>query len=331
MEFIHRPADCGIRRIVFMGTPELAVHVLEALVDTGYEVTLAVTQPDRQKGRGRSVVMPPVKEAAIRAGIPVFQPQKLREPGAFERIAAEQPDLIVVAAFGQILPAQILDLPAYGCVNVHASLLPAYRGAAPIQRAVINGEKETGVTTMQMDVGLDTGDILEQARIPLAEDETSDSLYEKLSILGAQLLTHTIPLLAAGEITPVRQDDAKATYAAMLSADMGEIDWTRSAGEIERLVRGLNSWPCARTQLKGRRIKIWASELAGEAEEGQQALPGTVVRLDRKGPVVLTGDGLLRLTELQPEGKKRMPADAFLRGYRLEPGTVLGSEGSAEE
>ncbi len=324
-EIMARPADCKIRRIVFMGTPELAVESLEALVKAGYEVTLAVTQPDRAKGRGRSVVMPPVKEAAIRHDIPVFQPRRLREEGAYERIAAEQPDLIVVAAFGQILPESILNLPAYGCVNVHASLLPAYRGAAPIQRAVLNGEKESGVTIMQMDKGLDTGDILTQESLLLAPDETADSLYDKVARIGARLLTQTLPRLAAGQITPVRQDDSKSTYAAMLDASMGEIDWTQPAEAIDRLVRGLNSWPCAHTTLKGKRVKVWACRpLDPDAEDSGAGEPGSVLRLDRRGPVIATGSGSLLLTELQPEGKKRMPADAFVRGYRLEPGTRLG-------
>lgn len=315
-----------IERIVFMGTPDLAVRVLAALSENGYPVTLAVTQPDRQKGRGRSVVMPPVKEYALQRGIPVFQPERLRQDGAFERIAQEAPDLIVVAAFGQILPKNLLELPKYGCINVHASLLPAYRGAAPIQRAVLDGQKESGVTIMQMDAGLDTGDILTQARIPLDDRETADSLYEKLADLGAKLLLETIPQIEAGTVTRTVQNDAEATYAAMLHSEMGEIDWSRSAQEIDRQIRGLNSWPCARTSVDGRRLKVWAAlPVTGEsAGETEPAPAGTIVRIDRQGPVVQTGDGLLVLTEVQPEGKKRMPADAYLRGARIGTGAVLG-------
>ncbi|MDO5455935.1 MAG: methionyl-tRNA formyltransferase [Eubacteriales bacterium] len=310
-------------KIVFMGTPDLAAEVLDTMMKSGCEVTLAVTQPDKPKGRGRGVVKTPVHECADKWGIPVFSPVKIREPEAVERLRQEAPDLIVVAAFGQILIKEILDLPRYGCVNVHASLLPKLRGAAPIQWAVINGDAVSGVTIMQMDEGLDTGDILTQEEIPLAPDETGESLYNKVARLGGELLVKTLPAIEAGELTPVPQDDSASTYASMLRRDMGNIDWSLPAAQIERLVRGLNSWPSAYTFREGKMLKIWKSCVSDREATGE---PGTVAAKDKAAIYVNCGEGVLTLLEVQPEGKKRMAVQAFLLGYNVEAGQKFTSE-----
>ena len=322
-------------KIVFMGTPDLAAEVLETMMKNGCEVTLAVTQPDRPKGRGKSVIKTPVHECADRWGIPVFSPVRVKRPEAVERLREEAPDLIVVAAFGQILSKEILDLPRLGCINVHASLLPAYRGAAPIQWAVINGEEKSGVTIMQMDEGLDTGDILLQEEIPLAADETGESLYNKMAALGGKLLVQALPMIEQGTLTPIKQDDAASCYAPMLRKEMGNIDWTMPAVQIERLVRGLNSWPGAYTFMNGKMLKIWGVEVCGEAvcavagaagAGAGAAEPGTVVGTDKKKIYVACGEGILALTEVQYEGKKRMNTQAFLLGAKVEPGQKLTGE-----
>ena len=327
-------------KIVFMGTPDLAAEVLDTMMKNGCEVTLAVTQPDRPKGRGKSVIKTPVRECADRWGIPVFSPVRVKRPEAVERLREEAPDLIVVAAFGQILSKEILDLPRLGCVNVHASLLPAYRGAAPIQWAVINGEEKSGVTSMQMDEGLDTGDILLQEEIPLVADETGESLYNKMAKLGGELLVKALPMIEQGTLTPVRQDDAASCYAPMLKKEMGNIDWTMPAVKIERLVRGLNSWPGAYTFMNGKMLKIWGAEVCGAGGCGGAASaagepsdvpaagaePGTVVGTDKKKIYVSCGEGVLALTEVQYEGKKRMNTQAFLLGAKVEPGQKLTRE-----
>ena len=327
-------------KIVFMGTPDLAAEVLDTMMKNGCEVTLAVTQPDRPKGRGKSVIKTPVRECADRWGIPVFSPVRVKRPEAVERLREEAPDLIVVAAFGQILSKEILDLPRLGCVNVHASLLPAYRGAAPIQWAVINGEEKSGVTIMQMDEGLDTGDILLQEEIPLFADETGESLYNKMAKLGGELLVKALPMIEQGTLTPVRQDDAASCYAPMLRKEMGNIDWTMPAVKIERLVRGLNSWPGAYTFMNGKMLKIWGAEVCGAGVCGGAASaagepsdvpaagaePGTVVGTDKKKIYVSCGEGVLALTEVQYEGKKRMNTQAFLLGAKVEPGQKLTRE-----
>ena len=327
-------------KIVFMGTPDLAAEVLDTMMKNGCEVTLAVTQPDRPKGRGKSVIKTPVRECADRWGIPVFSPVRVKRPEAVERLREEAPDLIVVAAFGQILSKEILDLPRLGCVNVHASLLPAYRGAAPIQWAVINGEEKSGVTIMQMDEGLDTGDILLQEEIPLAADETGESLYNKMAKLGGELLVKALPMIEQRTLTPARQDDAASCYAPMLQKEMGNIDWTMPAVKIERLVRGLNSWPGAYTFMNGKMLKIWRAEVcgaggcggaasaAGESSDvpAAGAEPGTVVGTDKKKIYVACGEGVLALTEVQYEGKKRMNTQAFLLGAKVEPGQKLTRE-----
>ena len=319
-------------KIIFMGTPDFAVAALDALCGAGQEVILAVTQPDRQKGRGRKVIQTPVRICAEKWGVPVFQPARVREPEAIERIRSLAPDLIVVAAFGQILPQELLDIPRLGCINIHASLLPGLRGAAPIQWAVINGDAESGVTLMQMNAGLDTGDILFQERLPIGPEETGESLYKKLAKLGGEMIVRYLPQIEAGQVHPVPQDETRATYAPMLKKEMGEIDWTMPAAEIERRLRGMLPWPGACTTFEGHVLKIWRAQAgtladlpaAVQTRIQADALPGTVAGTDKKGIYVLTGDGILLILEIQAEGKKRMPADAFLRGTRVPAGTVFG-------
>lgn len=314
-------------RVIFMGTPDFSVGTLEALVEAGYEVCLAVTQPDKPKGRGKEMQFPPVKETAIRLGIPVFQPKRIRQPECVEELRKYQADVMVVVAFGQILPKEILEMTPYGCINVHASLLPKYRGAAPIQWSILCGEQVTGVTTMQMDEGLDTGDMLLKTEVEIASDETGESLHDKLSAAGAALCVETLKELQAGTLQPEKQGESPTQYAKMLDKKMGNIDWSRPAVEIERLVRGLNSWPSAYTHWGDKVLKIWKAEVVEEpeapADTAVQTEPGTVVRVEKDGFYVQTGVGLLVVKELQIPGKKRMAADAFLRGYQLKEGTAL--------
>ena len=312
-------------RVIFMGTPDFSVGTLEALIRAGHQVVLAVTQPDKPKGRGGKMQFPPVKETAMEHGIPVFQPRKVREPENIEELRKYQADVIVVVAFGQILPREILELTPYGCINVHASLLPSYRGAAPIQWAVINGEAVSGVTTMQMDEGLDTGDMLLKTEVPLEPEETGGSLHDKLAAAGASLCVRTLKALEEGTVTPKKQGESPTAYASMLKKEMGEIRWEESAISIERLIRGLNPWPSAYTGWQDKTMNIWEAEVL-EEDSGQE--PGTVVRVDKDGFLVQTGKGLLKVTALQIPGKKRMEADAFLRGYSMEPGEKLGIKNS---
>lgn len=312
-------------RVVFMGTPDFAVGTLKALLQSRHQVVAVVTQPDKPKGRGKAMQFTPVKEVAVSAEIPVLQPKRVREPEVVEEIRQFHPDVIVVVAFGQLIPKAILDMPQYGCVNVHASLLPKYRGAAPIQWAVIDGEEKSGVTTMQMDEGLDTGDMLLTEEVVLDPQETGGSLFDKLSEVGAGLLLKTLDELEAGNVHPQKQPSESTTaYAAMLTKKMGEIDWTQSAVQIERLVRGLNPWPSAYTHLGQKTLKIWRA--AVHPSMGQTKEPGTVILMDKKHFGVQTGDGMLEILELQLEGKKRMDADAFLRGYQVEDGIKLGEQ-----
>lgn len=309
-------------KVIFMGTPDFSVGTLEALIEAGHEVALVVTQPDKPKGRGGKMQYTPVKEVAVAHNIPVYQPKRIREPECIEELRKYNADIMVVIAFGQILPKEILEMTPYGCVNVHASLLPSYRGAAPIQWAVINGEKVSGVTTMQMNEGLDTGDMLLKVEIPLDEKETGGSLHDKLAEAGARLCVETLDALKAGTVTPEKQGDSPTAYAKILDKHMGKIDWKMSAKEIERLIRGLNPWPSAYTRWNenDKGMKIWEAEVA----EGQtDKAAGTVVEVAKDGFFVQTGDGLLKITALQIPGKKRMDAAAFLRGYQMETGTVL--------
>lgn len=309
-------------RIIFMGTPEFSVPAFVSLVEAGHEIAAVVTQPDKPKGRGKAVLMTAVKEKAISYGIPVYQPVKAREP-AFVRLLDElKADVIVVVAFGQILPKAILDLPRFGCINIHASLLPRYRGAAPIQWAVIDGEKESGITTMFMSEGLDTGDMLEKVTVVLDPKETGGSLHDKLSKLGGELILTTLKKLEAGTIERIPQTEEGTCYAKRLEKSLGSIDWNMDADFIERLIRGLNPWPSAYTIWDGRTIKVWMAEVI-EHEEVQEAVPGQVVEVTGDSLLVQTGKGLLSILELQIEGKKRMDTASFLRGYQIKQGTIF--------
>ena len=321
-------------RIVFMGTPDFSVPALKALVEAGHQVIAVVTQPDKPKGRGKEVQMTPVKIQAMEYGIPVYQPAKVREASFVEVLQGMEADVYVVIAFGQILPKAVLELPKYGCINIHASLLPKYRGAAPIQWCVIDGERETGITTMMMDVGLDTGDMLEKTVIPIEEKETGGSLHDKLSLAGGALILSTLKKLEEGTLVRTPQTDEGTCYAKMLTKSLGDIDWNQSAVSIERLIRGLNPWPSAYTLWNGKTIKIWSADVTTSreaaaflSESGVPSetgiTPGTVVCSDKHSLVVCTGDGLLSVRELQMEGKKRMDTPAFLRGYPIPEGDVF--------
>lgn len=310
-------------KVIFMGTPDFSVGTLEALVEAGHEVCLVVTQPDKPKGRGKEMQFTPVKEAAIKHGIEVYQPRKIREPECVEKLKQYNADIMVVVAFGQILPKEILEMTSYGCVNVHASLLPKYRGAAPIQWSIIDGEEVTGVTTMQMDEGLDTGDMLLKTEVPITKEETGESLHDKLADAGAALCVETLAKLQEGSIVPEKQGESTTAYAKMLDKKLGNIDWSKSAVEIERLVRGLNSWPSAYTHWKQKVMKIWKAEVVTDNSSKE---PGVVAKVEKDGFYVQTGDGLLKVLELQIPGKKRMDAGAFLRGYTLEPGVAFHQE-----
>lgn len=311
-------------KIVYMGTPDFAVLPLRAMKEAGYEVAAVVTQPDKPKGRGKTMLPTPVKEEAVSLGIPVHQPAKVRDPEFQETLKGIAPDLIVVAAFGQIIPKTILTLPRFGCINIHASLLPKYRGAAPIQQAVIDGEKESGVTIQQMGEGLDTGDMISKEVVVLSKEETGGSLFDKLSKAGADLLVKTLPSIFDGTAVYEKQPEESPTpYAAMITKQMGLLDFTKSAEVLERLVRGLNPWPSAYTFLNGKTLKVWKSSVG---EEKGSALPGTVVKTDRRGIHVACCDKTLILEEIQLEGKKRMDADAFLRGYPVEAGTKFSDK-----
>lgn len=307
-------------KVIFMGTPDFSVGTLEALVAAGHEVVLAVTQPDKPKGRGKEMQFTPVKECALKYNIPVFQPRRVREADCIEELRRYHADIMVVVAFGQILPKEILEMTAYGCVNVHASLLPKYRGAAPIQWSIIEGEAVTGVTTMQMDEGLDTGDILLKTEIPIDAKETGGSLHDKLAEAGAKLCVETLQALQNKAVTPIPQGETTTAYAKMLNKQLGNIDWTQSAVAIERLIRGLTPWPSAYTDWNGKVMKIWDSEVVeGEGVEK----PGTIVQVEKDAFYVQTGEGFLKVRMLQIPGKKKMDAGAFLRGYQIKTGELL--------
>lgn len=308
-------------KIVYMGTPDFAVAPLEAIIQAGHEVTAVVTQPDKQKGRGKEVQMTPVKECALKYGIPVFQPVKIKEPEAVNKLREYPADIFVVAAFGQLLPEEILTMPRLGCINIHASLLPAYRGAAPIQWAILNGEKETGVTIQKMAKALDTGDMLMRKKVAIDPKETGESLHDKLMAAGAELLVEALPLIEEGKLVPQKQDDTLSCYASKLTKAMGLIDWQKDAATLERLVRGLNSWPSAYTLYKGKTLKIWEADVLKEEAAGK---PGTVERVEKDAIDVATGEGLLQIRSVQLEGKKRMAVKDFLLGYEVKAGDCLG-------
>lgn len=307
-------------RAVFMGTPEFAVPTLQALIDH-HQVEAVVTQPDKQRGRGKKVQFPPVKEKAVEHEIPVYQPQKARDEEFVEILREINPDVIVVVAYGQILPESILNIPKYGCINVHGSLLPKYRGAAPIQWAVLDGEEKTGITTMYMEKGLDTGDMIDKAEIVLDPKETAGTLHDKLMEIGANLLLETLEKLENETAVRIKQNDAESCYASMLTKEMGQIDFSKSAREIECLIRGMNPWPSAYTSLNGKTLKVWEAEVLTE-NSGEE--PGTVIDVTKDAIVAACKEGALKLLEVQMAGKKRMKVSAFLPGYQVEKGMKLG-------
>ena len=306
-------------RTIFMGTPAFALPTLQGLIDTGCNLLGVFTQPDRPRGRGKQLAAPPVKQLAAQHGIPVFQPEKLRRPEAVAEVQALGPDLIVVVAYGQILPQSVLEIPRFGCINVHASLLPKYRGAAPINHALMAGENETGVTTMFMDVGLDTGDMLVKQTLAIGAEETAGELHDRLAELGRTAMEETLELLCAGRLERTVQDDDQASYAPMLKKEDGRIDWSRPAVALHNQVRGLDPWPGAHTTLEGELLKLARTRPAsGEGE------PGTVLAAGSEGIEVACGTGSLVIGELQLAGRKRLPAGEFLRGCALAVGARLG-------
>ena len=322
-------------KIVYMGTPDFAVGPLEAIVAAGHQVTLVVTQPDKQKGRGKSVSYTPVKECAIRHNIPVFQPVKIKEQEAVEILRKQEADIFVVAAFGQILSEELLNMPKYGAVNIHASLLPKYRGAAPIQWVILEGEMETGVTIMQMDKGLDTGNMLLRTVVPVEKEETGETLHDKLAMAGSKLIVEALTAIEAGTIEPEKQKDEESCYARMLTKSLGQINWQEDAEKIERLIRGLNSWPSAYTKYGNKTLKLWKGQvlseqdervlesIKGQGMEPESIKPGTVCFVSKEEIYVKTGKDFLNIVELQLEGKKRMTAKEFLLGRQIEVGTVF--------
>lgn len=323
-------------KVIFMGTPDFAVGTLEAIIEAGHEVVLVVTQPDKPRGRSGALQFTPVKECAIAHGIEVFQPAKIRLEENVEFLRRYEADIAVVAAFGQILPQSILDMPKYGCINVHASLLPKYRGAAPIQWAVINGDPVTGVTIQQMDIGVDTGDIVAVREVPIDEEETGGGLFDKLAVVGAELCVEAMAAIENGTVVRTPQNHEEATHVSMIQKEFGNIDWNKSAVEIERLIRGLNPWPSAYTKLDGKTFKIWKAKAVSGLEnlEGidetveviaaEKIMPGTILNVTKNALEIQTGNGVLSLLEVQLEGKKRMEIGAFLRGYAVQEGVELG-------
>lgn len=307
-------------RIIFMGTPQFSVPALCALVEAGHDVIAVVTQPDKPKGRGKEVQMSPVKEKAVEYQIPVYQPVKARDPEFVQLLTDLTPDVIVVAAFGQLLPKSILTIPPYGCVNIHASLLPKYRGASPAQYAVINGERVSGITTMMMAEALDTGDMLDQEEVELDPKETGGSLLDKLGAVGEKLIVKTLKKMEEGTAVLIPQDESKMNYVGMIKKSMGNIDWTMEAVSIERLIRGLNPWPSAYTNWNGKTLKLWDADVV---EKDYDGVCGQVVETGKDYLIVKTGKGSLSIRELQLQGKKRMIAGDFLRGYKLLEGTVF--------
>lgn len=317
-------------KIVYMGTPDFAVGPLEAIIEAGHEVVLVVTQPDKKKGRGKEVQFTPVKECAIKHGIEVFAPTKIKEVQAVEKLRQYEADIFVVAAFGQILSKEILDMPKFGCINIHASLLPKYRGAAPIQWVILDGEKETGVTIMQMDVGLDTGDMLLKEVVAIDKKETGETLHDKLAEAGSKLIVKALPMIEGGQLVPQKQKDEDSCYAKMLTKDLGLIRFDKTAAEIERLIRGLNSWPSAYTYLNGKTLKIWEADVLEETDEKYQKLaganpemmekPGMILEVTKEDIYVVCAKGILNIRQLQLEGKKRMNTKEFLLGHSLSKG-----------
>lgn len=313
-------------RIIFMGTPDFSVPVLQRILEDGYDVIAVVTQPDRPVGRKRVLTPPPVKVEAIKHGIPVYQPEKIKAREELDQILALNPDLIITAAFGQILPKELLDAPKHGCINVHASLLPELRGGAPIHYSIIQGKEKTGITIMYMAEKLDAGDILTQVEVPITETDTVGTLHDKLSIAGAKLLSETLPALLEGNIQPIKQNDDEATFAPNIKREQERIDWTKTGSEIYNLIRGLNPWPVAYTTVTGSVWKIWGAEkIKGSSND----VPGTIIKIESDGIIVATGDDIaIKITELQPSGKKKMNSSQFLlgAGSLISEGSRLGEE-----
>lgn len=309
-------------KIVFMGTPEFAVPCLQKIIDEGHEVIAVVTQPDKPKGRGKKLGMPPVKELALKYDIPVYQPVKAREESFIETLKGMNPELIVVVAFGQILPKSILDIPKYGCVNVHASLLPRYRGAAPLNWVIINGEEKTGVTTMYMDEGLDTGDMILKSEIPLDNEITAGELHDKMMIDGAQVLKETIDLIVKDKAPREKQSDENTCYSPMMSKSLGNIDWNKPAKDIHNLVRGINPWPSAYTTYEDQTMKIWKTKVINKNSDKK---PGTILNIDKEGIEVSTGEGIVQIKEIQMSGKKRMIVSEYIKGNTINTEVILGS------
>ena len=307
-------------KVVFMGTPDFSVSVLKEILKSKHEVTAVVTQPDKQKGRGKEVQYTPVKKFALEVGIPVFQPQRIKADEAIEELSKFEADLFVVVAYGQLLSKAILEMPKYGCINVHASLLPKYRGAAPIQWAILNGEEKSGVTIMQLDEGMDTGDMLLKEEVPVGSQETGETLHDKLAIAGASLCVDALNQIEAGTIKRTPQNSEESTYAKMLTKEMGRLHFNQSAIELERKVRGLNSWPSAYMMFNEKILKIWKAEVSDQPANGQ---PGTIAEVTKNSFSVNTADYQLVILEVQPEGKKRMDTASFLLGHKIEVGSSL--------
>ena len=307
-------------RVIFMGTPDFAVATLEEIIKAGHEVVLVVSQPDKAVGRSKALKYTPVKACALAHGIEVYQPERVREEACVEYLRGYEPDIIIVEAFGQIIPKAILDMPRFGCVNVHASLLPKYRGAAPIQWAIINGDTVTGVTTQRMAEGIDSGDMIMKQEVIIREDETGGSLFDRLSETGAKLCVKTMEAIEAGTAVYTPQDESMATHTKKIYKELGSIDWSKDAKSIECLIRGLDPWPSAYTRLDDRTLKIWKAQVI-PANFGDA--PGCIVKVEKNRILVQTGEGTLSLLEVQLEGKKRMPVEAFLNGYEVKEGTYF--------
>ncbi len=310
-------------RIVFMGTPDFAAVSLQALLDAGHEIAAVFTQPDKPKGRGHKLCFSPVKELALKHGIPVYQPTTLKDEQVVNTLAALSPQVIAVVAYGKLLPVSVLEIPPLGCINVHGSLLPKYRGAAPIQWSVLNGDEKAGVTTMYMAKGMDTGDIILQEETPIGEDETAAELFDRLAVLGAQTLCKTLPLLEAGTAPRIKQDESLATHVSMLSKEQARIDFTLPAEKVHHFICGMSDWPCAYTTLNGKRLKVYRSHLSA-LKSSEKA--GSIVENKDRLTVVCGDGGCVELTEVQYDNGKRMGAAAFLRGHALPPQTVIGEE-----
>ncbi len=308
-------------KIVFMGTPDFAASALEALILAGHEITLVVTQPDKPKGRSKELMPSPVKVCALKYNLPVFQPVRIKKPEAIAELKEYEADIFVVAAFGQILSQEILDMPKYGSVNIHASLLPKYRGASPIQNVIIDGEEKTGVTIMQMDAGIDTGDMLYKKEVVIEDTDNFETLHDKLAVVGAEAIVEALPLLEAGKLVPEKQNDAESSHVTMITKEMGKLDFTKDAIVLDRQIRGMNPWPSAFTFYKGKQMKVWEAHV--EHKETSSAC-GEVVEVTKNEIKVCTGNGLLCITSLQLEGKKRMSTHDFLLGVKICVGEMLG-------